>query len=136
MAFVKAVDTHTGGSVKLTNTGLLTIAAPADFTLDGLFNQAGSGGTSLAGDITTTNDAIDFHAAVQLTHDVVLTSAGGNVRFNGVASTVDGDYLLTIHAGAGNINFDAAVGTTTPLSGLVVTSGTLTVASTLKADDQ
>lgn len=121
MTFNQAVDTKTGGAVKLTNTGLLTIAAAADFTLDGPFNQVGPGGTSLAGDITTTNDAIDFHGAVQLTHDVVLTSASGNVRFNGAASTVNGDFLLTIDAGAGNVRFEGVVGVGI-VKGVVVSS--------------
>jgi len=112
------VNTTAGGTVTFTNTGLLTIAAAADMLLDGAFTQNGTGAVSLAGDITTTNDVIDFASAVTLTGNVALASAGANIHFD---STLDGTFGLTLNAGStGNILFDAAVGAGTQLGALLV----------------
>lgn len=116
-------------ATKLTMSAAADVAAGGDFLADG-------GAIDTAADITTFGGSITFVAPTMLTGDVVLTSHDGNIRFSGATTTVDGDWLLTIDAGAGDVNFDAAVGSSTPLSGLVVTAKILTVASTLKADDQ
>ncbi|MFM7831666.1 MAG: hypothetical protein ACKPJD_07735, partial [Planctomycetaceae bacterium] len=101
------ITTLNGGTVTITNAGLLDIAPGADMSLDGLFLQNGAGAIQTAGDITTTNDNITFTRAVTLTdaHAVAFsTGAGtGNVAFN---STLDGsaDFAedLSITAGTGS----------------------------------
>jgi len=72
------VNTGTLGEVRVTNSGLLSIAAAGDMTLGGLFLQDGGGTVSTAGDITTTNDNITFTDAVTLTGNVALTSGTGS----------------------------------------------------------
>ena len=114
-----AVGTSGGGPVTIANTGLLTIAAGANMTLDGPFTQSGPGAVSTAGNITTTNDAVSFAGGVTLTGPVLITTAGAAVTFSG---TLDGTEDLTLTAGAGTVTFDGVVGGGTGL-------GTLTVAS-------
>ena len=41
---------ESGGTVTITNSGVLTIAAAGDMTLDGAFNQNGAGAVSAAGE--------------------------------------------------------------------------------------
>ena len=114
-------DRKDDGTMTITNTGVLTIAAAADMTLDGAFLQDGSGAVSLAGDITTTNDGIQFDSMLTLTGNVALsTGAGaGAVTFN---DTVDaqtaGTETLTVTAGTGDVTFAAAVGGSTAVGGL------------------
>jgi hypothetical protein len=137
ITFNDDVTTTNGGTVEITNSGLLTLANAADLTLDGSFTQNGTGAVTSGASITTTADAISFATEVSLTEDVVLTSSSsplaGDITFT---SNVKGDFLLTLDAGAGNIELDT-VGVTTPLSGLTVTSAaTLTATGTLKVDDE
>ena len=76
--FDNAVNTGVaGGGVTVANTGVLTIAALADMTLDGAFDQSGGGTVSTAGDITTTADAIAFTDPVTLIDNVLVDSPGG-----------------------------------------------------------
>ncbi len=119
------VTTTNGGAVNIANSGVLTIAAAADMTLDGAFDQDGTGTVSTAGDITTTGDNIEFDTAVTLTGDVAFSSgaAGGNITFQ---STLDGTTALTedlnLTAGTGNITFAGNVGGITPLGTVTVNS--------------
>ena len=130
----QAITTTHGGTVTITNGGLLTIADLADLTLDGAFLQDGVGLVSTAGDISTNGDAVTFTAGVSLTGDVAIGTAGGKLWFKDV---LDGDQLLTITAGAGDVQFDKAVGGLTPLSGLsIVSSAKVDINDILKADDQ
>src|SRR5574340_86756 len=71
------VATAGGGAVSIMNSGVLAIAAAGDMTLDGAFTQAGTGTVSLAGDITTTDDTIQFGGAVTLSGNVALSTGAG-----------------------------------------------------------
>ena len=81
----------------------------------------------LGGSITTTNSAITFPSAVvrDTTNNVTIStgSTGANITFQ---STIDGDVAytrnLTLTAGTGNITLSGAVGATTPLGALTITS--------------
>ncbi len=121
------VTTTAGGSFTVTNGGALTLLGASDMTLDGLFLQDGAGAISTAGDITTTNDNIQFDGAVTLTGNVTLdTDTGaGNVDFN---STIEGNAAgtedLTITSGTGTVIFDSTIGDTTRLDDISVTAGT------------
>ncbi|MFH0800898.1 MAG: filamentous hemagglutinin N-terminal domain-containing protein, partial [bacterium] len=117
----QAITTDTGGTVTITNGGLLTIAAAGDMNLDGAFLQNGAGLVSTAGDITTTNDNITFTTGTTLTGNVLLnTGAGiGNITFLNI---LDGGFDLGLTAGTGNVVFGGAVGGVARLGALTVTS--------------
>ena len=122
--FDNTVTTTNAGVLTVTNSGLLTTLAGV--TLDGAFTQDGAGGVSLGGGIQTSADDIDFAGAVTLTADAHLDSGGlgagtGDITFGGSA-TLDGNFLLSATAGTSTLTFGAAVGGTTPLSGLLVNS--------------
>jgi len=130
VTFNDTVATLTGGTVAINLDGVLDIAPDADMTLDGAFSQTGSGTTETAGDITTTADDIDFASAVTLTdaHGVAFSTGagvGGTITFGG---TLDGetdfDEDLTLTAGAGSIDFDAAAGSTAALGDVTIVSAT------------
>ncbi|MCY2994717.1 MAG: hypothetical protein NTY19_43680, partial [Planctomycetota bacterium] len=129
-----------GGTVTITNAGLLDIAVAADMSLDGAFLQNGAGSVETAGDITTTEDAITFTTAVKLTdgHAVAFnTGVGiGTITFT---STLDGttDFAedLTLTAGLGNITFTGAVGATKDLGDIQINSALdVTFSAALNAD--
>jgi hypothetical protein len=89
----------------------------------------GSGTISLANDISTaaTNGNITLTGAVTLAENVALsTGAGpGNISF---ASTLDGAKRVTLAAGTGAVEFKSAVGSVTPLAGLILSSASSTTA--------
>ena len=90
VTFDNAVTTTNEGIVEITNAGLLTMAADADFMLDGSFTQNGTGTVSTAGDIVTTNDDISFATAVTLTGNVDIDSTGataGDILFSSTIAT-------------------------------------------------
>jgi len=76
--------TSAAGTVTITNAGTLSIAdvvgtgdiASADLNLGGAFDQDGVGTVLIAGDITTSADAIDFTGAVTLTDTEFITNEG------------------------------------------------------------
>ncbi|MCY2986414.1 MAG: hypothetical protein NTY19_00860, partial [Planctomycetota bacterium] len=121
------ITTSGGGTVTITNAGLLDIAVAADMNLDGAFLQNGAGAVQTAGDITTTADSIYFTTGVTLTdaHAVAFsTGAGiGTITFH---STLDGttNYAedLSLTAGTGSIDFDGIVGGTKKLGDVVIAS--------------
>ncbi|MBA4019281.1 MAG: hypothetical protein C0483_19115 [Pirellula sp.] len=115
--FNAAVDTTSGGTATIKNGGLLTIVDAADFTLDGAFAQTGVGQTSLAGDISTTNDAVSFNAGVTIATNaagaVVIDTGttGGNVTFNSTLdSTTAGIEDLRLNAIGHDVVFNGLVG--------------------------
>lgn len=124
----QTITTTGGGTVTLTNAGLLTIAAAGDVSADGAFLQNGAGPVSTAGDITTTDDDITFTQAVTLTGSVTLsTGAGGagDITFiSTLNGTTPGTENLTLTAGTGNVLFTGAVGDTTRLGSILITSAT------------
>ena len=120
------VTTTGTGGVTVTNSGLLDIATAGNMTLDGAFLQDGNGNVQTAADITTTADNITFTGPVAITDDqsITLNSAGGNITF---INTLDGegiDYTenLTLTAGSGSIDFQAAVGSNVKLGQVIITS--------------
>ena len=78
---------------------------------------------SLAGDITTVNTDINFATAVALMGPVALNTdtAIGDIIFQ---STVDGAIALDLTAGTGNIDFEALVGGSTPITSITINSAT------------
>jgi len=100
-SFSSPVTTTNSGGVTLNNSGVLTTTAAADMTLDGTFQQTGTGTTSLAGDITTTSDTITFASPITLAGPLSFsTGAGADITFS---NTITGGQDLTLNAGTGNI---------------------------------
>lgn len=120
-AFGSPITTTNGGAVTINNSGILSIAAGANLNSDGAFNQNGTGTVAIGGNITTSNDNITFNNPVTLTGAVALnTDVGtGDITFN---NTLNGTQNLTLSAGAGDISFNGAVGNTTALDNLVISS--------------
>ncbi|NBR25997.1 MAG: hypothetical protein EBU08_19895, partial [Micrococcales bacterium] len=86
-----------------------------------------SGASSIGGNITTTG-AQTYTGATTLTASPTLTSNTGLIAFG---STVDGAYTLTVtnNSSTGDLTFSGAVGATTPLTGLTITTDVLTAAA-------
>ncbi len=109
----------TSGTVDIDSTATTTVGVNGDITAGGVvtFGAAKTGTLTTSGDIDTTDDNIVFTQAVTLGGNVDIDSGAGagNVIFN---NTLDGSSTygqdLTITAGAGNVSFLGAVGTTTP----------------------
>ncbi len=87
-----------------------------------------TGTTTLNGDLTTTNNNIDFNSAVALGADVNLSTGagGGNITFN---STVNNGQALAADAGAGVVTFSSAVGGGTALTSMDIDGATITLAA-------
>ncbi len=119
--FNSPVNTSNNGQVSINNSGPLTIASQANLNLDGAFLQNGTGVVFIAGNITTSNDNITFNSPVTLTGAIALNTdvGSGDITFNNI---LNGTQNLTLSAGTGDISFKGAVGNTTPLSNLLISS--------------
>jgi CHAT domain-containing protein len=80
------------GKVTLNNSGLLSIVAGANMSLDGAFSQAGTGAVSIASDITTSNQDIRFSGPVTLNGTVTFTPGTATIAF-GSSLTAQGNPL-------------------------------------------
>lgn len=91
-----------------------------------------TGAASLGGDITTVGDQT-FNSALTLTSDASLTTTNnGSVE---TVSTIDGAHNLTIDTnGTGDTTFSGAIGGSTALTGLSVTTDVLSAGSISLAD--
>ena len=128
-SFDNTVTTTNNGTVTITNSGGLTIASAADFSLDGLLNQDGSGAVSLSSDVTTSGDAVTFSGAVTLGDAVAIDTTNGGGSASGAdvtfSSSLDGGTTFTVDAGsAGDLVVTGAVGVTTPLTSITVSEAT------------
>ena len=125
-----SVSTSNNGSVNINNAGSLQIYG--GLSLDAAFNQSGAGLVSLGFSsnnifaITTTSDPISFKAAITFNQAQNISSnasgvlgGGANISF---ASTLDGFFSLDLIAGIGNITFSDRVGSSTPLSSILVSN--------------
>ncbi len=113
----------TANNVSIANLGLLTIAAAADMTLSGSFNQS-VGFVQTAGDITTNGQDILFGGGVALTGDVTLDTGGmsGAIQFTGA---VNEGFNLILNGGS--IAFLQAVGGTPLVSLAANAAGTIDI---------
>jgi len=120
----------TGGAVQLGTLGNTTALTSLTVT-----NQGGTtdGTTTLYGNITTSG-AIDLTAAddINLAHDVTLVTTNSAVDL-GTGDNIDGAYALTINAGSGAVTL-GRIGAATDITGLTITSGTLTSADMVEVD--
>jgi hypothetical protein len=125
-----SVTTLNNGSVNINNAGLLQIYG--GLSLEGAFNQTGSGLVSLGFSsnntfsVTTTSDSISFNSSITLNQAQNISSnssgvlgGGANINF---ASTIDGFFSLDLTAGIGDITFSNKIGSTTALSSIIVSN--------------
>ena len=136
------VTTNTGGIVTLNadgfglDAGTLTIAAAGDITSEGAVNLTGVQGISTAGDVTTSGDVVNYVSATTLTGGIlVLTTnggtTGGTITFG---DTLDGAQSLGLTAGTtGDVVFTGAVGGTTPLGAITISSANDVTAAAITA---
>ncbi|MFO1046083.1 MAG: hypothetical protein U0941_30260 [Planctomycetaceae bacterium] len=147
------VTTTGSGGVRLTNAGLLTINA--NINSDGSVTQDGAGLVTITSPvndtrlITTTGDAVSFLRAVtevgsggQLSIDTTAGghTAGANVTFSSTLNATNAGTVaerLLINSGTGgDVLFTGAVGGTTRLGSLVITSAhNVTESTGIKAAD-
>ncbi|HUT36115.1 MAG TPA: filamentous hemagglutinin N-terminal domain-containing protein, partial [Planctomycetota bacterium] len=108
------------------NTGTVTLGNGVGDTCNftgGVATNNGPSGTNLAGNLNTTNAAINL-GATTLTADATVTSGGGTINFIGPLS---GPFNLAVNAGAGQTNFQSTItnlGTGTGAA-LTIQAGTL-----------
>ena len=125
-----SVITLNNGVVNINNAGALQIFG--GLSLDAAFNQSGNGLVSLGFSsnnlfsITTTSDPISFASAITFNQAQNISSnnsgvLGGGANLN-FGSTIDGFFPLTLTAGVGNITFSNKVGSSTPLSSILITN--------------
>jgi hypothetical protein len=117
------------GNITLVSSGFAPVGA--EIILEGVVRSSSSGTVDvtaakdiqLATTVASNGGAITFHSPVVLTGTSAVTSAGGAVTFDG---TVDSQNAtpqnLTITAGAGDVTFVAAVGSSQDLGTLSVVS--------------
>ncbi len=139
--FLGAVSTVSGGSVSISNDGLLTLAAAADFNLDGSFTQSGAGTVVSSADIVTTGDKIIIAGVLTQSGAILLdtTNAGSIAGANITLAAVNGaGNNLTANAGSAGIVTAASIGNTgvTKIvnSGQTKFTGTVS-GNTLQIDD-
>src|SRR5262249_35031043 len=85
----------------------------------------------LAGSITTNANPISFASPINLTAAASLNSNGGNITFS---NTVNGGNQLSLSAGVGNIQVIAAVGGTSRIRPVIITSANGVTASAITAN--
>ena len=118
--FNNNVTTTAAGPLFVNNSGLLTFASGTTDTIGGAFSQVGTGGLSLASQITA-GGAITTAGAITVSGNASLSTAAAsqNITLNG---TVDGSNNLTLAAGGGNIVIASDVGDSTRLGTLTFSS--------------
>ena len=119
-----AVNIKSSGNSVTTTTTSYDSSSINSNTLSSL-SVSGSGTTTLNGSVTTSGTQ-SFTGPVTLGAASTLTTTNSNVTFS---STVNGNYGLTVAAGTGDTTFTGAIGGSTALNGLTVTTGALTAAN-------
>ncbi|MBI1315113.1 hypothetical protein GC176_27800, partial [bacterium] len=125
-----------------TDTGAITVDGNVDTesTLMSALGVTVLGTSDLGGAVTASSGSIALGNAttdtITLTANVMVNSSANNGGID-FAGNVLGDFLLTVAAGTGTVDFLHTVGATTPLSGLTVSSaGTLNFDNTVAVDDE
>jgi hypothetical protein len=115
-----AITTTNGGPCTLTisNSGTLTSTAAGAINISGGFSQTGTGTVTFGGTLNTSNNAISFAGPMTLAADSTFNSGagGGNITFN----SIQGAHAIAISGGIGNVTFNGNVGSTTPLTSVVI----------------
>ena len=127
-----SLDSAAGGSPSVSILGNAIINGNVGAT-NSLAALGITGTTTLDGNVTTSGHQT-YQGALNLVDDAILTATGsGEIQFQ---DTVDGNQFLTINAANDAVQFAAAVGSSTVLSGLEITSGSAVFDSSIQVDDQ
>ncbi|HUQ14309.1 MAG TPA: filamentous hemagglutinin N-terminal domain-containing protein, partial [Novosphingobium sp.] len=110
----KALTVNTTGATTLAGA-IGSIAPLASLTTDAGGTTAINGGSVTTNGLQTYGDAVTIGALTTLTN--TATGAAGRILFR---DTVDGAFDLSINAANAGVEFDKAVGDTTPLASLSV----------------
>jgi hypothetical protein len=119
------LSTGAGGTVSITADDRAAFGTAGDISAGGAVVITAGGGIFTSGDITTTNDNVQYASAVTLENAVAIdTGSGpGNVIFS---STVNGTATygedLSVTAGTGSVTFNAAIGNSVRLGDIVINS--------------
>ena len=116
-----------GDTITGTTSHDLTITGNLD--LDGALTSVvdlSVSGTSNLGDNVTTSGTQTYQDAVTVSSDVTLTTTNSNVDFDSTVNAGTAGDALTIAAGTGDVTFDYAIGGTTAMGNLSITTGALT----------
>ena len=120
------------GPCAITHTGLLILEAGASSLLTGAFTESGMGGTvNLSGTLHASNANVSFANPITLIGPTTLNSNDGGDLL--IGSTIDGPYDLVYTVGTGNLTLAAAIGGTTPVSSLTITTANNASAQTIRA---
>jgi filamentous hemagglutinin family protein len=116
-----ALTTTNGGSVTVTNSGLISGLASSSRIVDGSYTQNGTGSVNFAGSLTTLNGPISFSSAITCLGGSVFdaSNTGQNITFS---STIDGPAALTVLAGSGDVTFSDLIGGSVALSNVTISS--------------
>jgi len=118
---VATLGSLTAGSITASGTG-----SNDNLTINGDLTASGAGGITLEGgaivlhnNLTASAGPVTLTGFIRLTNDVTVdtSNADKDVSFQGL---IDGEFRLTVDAGSGNVLFGGAVGSSTPLTGLIV----------------
>jgi hypothetical protein len=133
--FNNTVTTTNAGPCTINNSGLLTMAPAATFSLNESFNQTGVGTNHLANSITA-NGSIAFNSAVVLDGSSSLLTLITNLPItfaSSITGTNPGVENLTLNAGTGNIIFSGVVGATRLGDLLIQSANNITASQSITA---
>ena len=117
-----SITTTNGGSVTITNQGIVSGGTPVVVTIDGSFIQNGPG-IIFTGPITA-RLGISYTGPAIIQGSGTLDSSGGNgdITFSNVVSGLTGTENLILNAGTGNITLAQPLGVTTTFGAFPVTA--------------
>ena len=123
-SIVNFVDTLAGGTNGLTITGNLDL----DGAATGLSTLAVSGTSNLGADVTTSSTQT-YSDDATISNDITLTTTNSNVSFGATTNAGTAGDTLTIAAGSGDVTFTDAVGGSTAMGNITITTGALSAAA-------
>ncbi len=119
-----AIVTTNGGSLVVTNSGVLSGTMINTTSIDGSYTQNGTGPTFFAGTITTLNGPISFSGPITLvsTSEFDSSNSSQDITLSNTVNGFAGTEALTLTAGNGSIILGSAVGGTTTIGPLTITN--------------
>jgi hypothetical protein len=131
--FSGGIQALNGGSLLIQTAAVVTVSSGTDIYLSNQLLHQGGGIVDWEGNIVTDGGDISFSGPFNLLGSALISSGDtgeGDISF---ASTINGDFPLSISAGLGSVTFTGAVGGTTPLEDILVTSAQDVTAADISA---
>ena len=125
------------GTVQFINTvgandDLDVIDITGNLNLDAAISNTTSlsvSGTSNLGASVTTSSTQTYHGDATISNDIILTTTNSNVSFGATTNAGTAGDTLTIAAGSGDVTFTDAVGGSTAMGNITITTGALSAAA-------